>query len=69
MKLWKRYKDGVIKVVGSLIKSKKSSGVIVDCSTVDPALVRKLHAVGLASGVGVFDAPVSGGTAGASSQE
>ncbi|MBI1390927.1 MAG: NAD-binding protein [bacterium] len=43
----------------------RSGGIIVDCTTSSPALAREMHAKLKEKGVGVLDAPVSGGPEGA----
>jgi 2-hydroxy-3-oxopropionate reductase len=50
--------DGVIENAGP-------NSIIIDMSTTDPALARRLYAEAQAVGVGALDAPVSGGQQGA----
>jgi 3-hydroxyisobutyrate dehydrogenase-like beta-hydroxyacid dehydrogenase len=45
----------------------KRGDIYIDMSTNSPTTVREVHAAGAKAGVGVLDAPVSGGTAGAES--
>lgn len=49
---------------GALAKMAEGS-MAIDSSTIDPADARRLHAEGTARGIGVLDAPVSGGVMGA----
>lgn len=48
-----------------LIPAARDGQILVDCSTVGPALSRQLHAAAAERGAGFLDAPVSGGPAGA----
>ena len=50
---------------GGLLKSAKEGSLIVDMSTSSPALARQLHRTAEDRGVGMLDAPVSGGDVGA----
>jgi L-serine 3-dehydrogenase (NAD+) len=42
-----------------------AGSLILECSTIAPESARKVHQAALARGLGMLDAPVSGGTAGA----
>ena len=42
-----------------------SGGIIVDCSTSSPSLAKEMHEKLKAKGIGILDAPVSGGPEGA----
>ncbi len=59
--------DGAIlrAVAAEVIPAMARGAVLCDCSTVDVASARWLHEAGAAAGVGVLDAPVSGGVGGA----
>ena len=50
-----------------LIPAAREGQILVDCSTVGPALSRQLYAAAQERGAGFLDAPVSGGPAGAES--
>jgi 3-hydroxyisobutyrate dehydrogenase len=50
---------------GALLKSVPAKAVLVDCSTIAPASARKVGLAAKAAGFEMIDAPVSGGTAGA----
>ena len=50
---------------GGLLNSAKEGSLIVDMSTSSPALARQLHRTAEDRGVGMLDAPVSGGDVGA----
>ena len=50
---------------GGLLNSAKGGSLIVDMSTSSPALARQLHRTAEDRGVGMLDAPVSGGDVGA----
>lgn len=50
---------------GGLIERLTPGTLVIDMSTIAPAVSRSLHARGTARGVAVLDAPVSGGEAGA----
>ncbi|MGC9329684.1 MAG: NAD(P)-dependent oxidoreductase [Candidatus Hinthialibacter sp.] len=43
----------------------KSGGIIIDCSTSSPKLAQEMHATLKERGIGILDAPVSGGPEGA----
>ncbi|MGA1269738.1 MAG: 3-hydroxyisobutyrate dehydrogenase [Gemmobacter sp.] len=59
--------DGAIlrAVTAEVIPAMAPGAVLCDCSTVDVASARWLHEAGAAAGLGVLDAPVSGGVGGA----
>ena len=57
--------EGVIVGEGGLLETAKRGSLIVDMSTSSPALARELARKGRSRGVGVLDAPVSGGDVGA----
>ena len=59
--------DGAIlrAVAAEVIPAMARGAVLCDCSTVDVASARWLHEAGAAAGLGVLDAPVSGGVGGA----
>jgi 3-hydroxyisobutyrate dehydrogenase len=48
-----------------VLASCREDALLVDCSTIDPATAREVAAAARARGVGMLDAPVSGGTGGA----
>jgi len=50
---------------GGLLAAMRADALIIDCSTIAADTSRKLAAEGAKRGVGVIDAPVSGGTGGA----
>jgi 3-hydroxyisobutyrate dehydrogenase len=50
---------------GGVIDGIAAGGVVVDCSTVSPAATAEMAAVLVERGVGMVDAPVSGGSEGA----
>ncbi|GAB3250653.1 HIBADH family dehydrogenase [Chitinimonas naiadis] len=51
---------------GRLINAIKPGALVLECSTIAPATARKVHAAAKARDIAMLDAPVSGGTAGAS---
>jgi len=59
--------DGAIlrRVAAEVIPAMAPGAVLCDCSTVDVESARWLHEAGAAAGLGVLDAPVSGGVGGA----
>ncbi len=57
----------VTEVVGAMLEELHAGQVVVDCSTIDPAVSRVEHDRVTATGAGFLDAPISGGTAGAES--
>src|SRR5690606_8077979 len=57
--------EAVYTAEDGLIPSGRPGLLLVDCSTVDPGLNRRLHEAAAARGIAFVDAPVSGGTAGA----
>jgi 3-hydroxyisobutyrate dehydrogenase len=50
---------------GSILESCPGGALLVDCSTIAPAVARDVAGQARARGLGMLDAPVSGGTAGA----
>ncbi len=50
---------------GGLLEAAREGSLIVDMSTSSPSLARELHRAAKEKGVGVLDAPVSGGDVGA----
>jgi len=50
---------------GGLLKTAREGSLIVDMSTSSPSLARRLHSTAKDGGVGMLDAPVSGGDVGA----
>ena len=57
----------VLAVWSQLIGSVKPGTLLIDCSTIDVESARKVHAVATEAGCSSLDAPVSGGTGGATS--
>jgi 3-hydroxyisobutyrate dehydrogenase len=55
----------VISVVDAILPALGSGKVVVDCSTIDPAVERAQHERVSATGARYLEAPVSGGSAGA----
>lgn len=51
--------------LNGLLEGLRSGGIIVDTSTIDPSIARKIWLKAKERGVGAVDAPVSGGTVGA----
>ena len=56
----------VLSVWTDILPSVKESALLIDCSTIDVESARKAHALAEAHGCPALDAPVSGGTGGAS---
>ena len=56
----------VLSVWQELVATVPSGTLLIDCSTIDMASARKAHALAEAHGCPALDAPVSGGTGGAS---
>lgn len=56
----------VLSVWGELITSAKAGTLLIDCSTIDVASARKAHELAAGANCLSLDAPVSGGTGGAS---
>jgi 3-hydroxyisobutyrate dehydrogenase len=56
----------VVQVVGDLLPALQAGTIVVDCSTIDPDVERAQHERVAAAGGRYLEAPVSGGTAGAS---
>lgn len=57
--------EQVVLGAGGVLAHAAPGAVVLDCSTSDPELARRMAADGVARGVAVLDAPVSGGPAGA----
>ena len=57
--------EQVVAREGGLLEGTREGSLIIDMSTSSPALARDLHRTARAKGVGVLDAPVSGGDVGA----
>ncbi len=55
----------VDEVVGAMLGSLRPGALVVDCSTIDPAVERRQHQRVADAGGRYLDAPLSGGTAGA----
>jgi 3-hydroxyisobutyrate dehydrogenase len=55
----------VAEVVAAMLPALGPGKVVVDCSTIDPEVERRQHALVTATGAGFLEAPLSGGTAGA----
>jgi 3-hydroxyisobutyrate dehydrogenase len=55
----------VVQVVGDLLPSLRPGAIVVDCSTIDPEIERAQHERVADAGGRYLEAPVSGGTAGA----
>ncbi len=55
----------VVLVVQAMLDALGPGKIVVDCSTIDPAVERAQHELVTATGARYLDAPVSGGTAGA----
>lgn len=55
----------VEKVVGNMLPELRPGKTVVDCSTIDPDVERRMHALVSETGAAYLDAPVSGGSAGA----
>ena len=53
--------DGILNV----LKSQKKAALLIDASTIDPAVARKVGELAAAAGSRFLDAPVSGGVGGA----
>ena len=56
----------VLAVWGELIEVVRQGTLMIDCSTIDVDSARNAHALAMAAGCPSLDAPVSGGTTGAS---
>ncbi len=57
--------ESVILGDDGVLNAAKSGAVVVDMTTSEPALAKRIHAAAAAKGVGSLDAPVSGGDTGA----
>jgi 3-hydroxyisobutyrate dehydrogenase/2-hydroxy-3-oxopropionate reductase len=51
--------------LGGLLEGARASSILIDCSTVSPALSRRLYQAAAERGLSFLDAPVSGGPEGA----
>lgn len=56
----------VLSVWGALVKAAAAGTLLIDCSTIDVESARKAHELAAGAGCLSLDAPVSGGTGGAS---
>ena len=61
--------EGVILGDDGVLSSAREGAVVVDMTTSEPALARRIHQAAKAQGVGSLDAPVSGGDVGARSAQ
>lgn len=61
--------EAVVRGPGGLLEGARPGSILIDLSTNAPALARDLHAACAASGVGMLDAPVSGGPTGAAARK
>ena len=50
---------------GGVLATCRPDALLVDCSTIDPGTAREVAAAARSKGIGMLDAPVSGGTGGA----
>jgi len=57
--------EAVIKGPGGLVETAKSGSIVVDCTTSDPTSTRRLAPELAARGIGLVDAPMTRGVAGA----
>jgi 2-hydroxy-3-oxopropionate reductase len=57
--------EGIVAGEGGLLEGAREGSVIIDMSTSSPTLARELHRAAKGRGVGMLDAPVSGGDVGA----
>jgi 3-hydroxyisobutyrate dehydrogenase len=60
-----RHVEGLYLGDGGLLAKIPSGALVIDCSTIAPAVARKVAEAAAARGLPMIDAPVSGGTAGA----
>ncbi|MBC9249916.1 3-hydroxyisobutyrate dehydrogenase [Pseudomonas alcaligenes] len=60
-----RHVEGLYLGDGGLLAQIVPGSLVLECSTIAPDAARKVHAAAAARGIGMLDAPVSGGTAGA----
>lgn len=58
--------DICLRTYGIFAKAKKNA-LYIDCSSIDISVTRQLHTAAKTAGIGMVDAPVSGGVAGAES--
>ncbi|HSC83372.1 MAG TPA: 3-hydroxyisobutyrate dehydrogenase [Pseudomonas sp.] len=60
-----RHVEGLYLGDGGLLAQIVPGSLVLECSTIAPDSARKVHTAAAARGIGMLDAPVSGGTAGA----
>ncbi|MCD7096893.1 3-hydroxyisobutyrate dehydrogenase [Stenotrophomonas sp. MMGLT7] len=60
-----RHVEGLYLGEGGLLAKIPADALVIDCSTIAPAAARKVAAAAAQRGLAMLDAPVSGGTAGA----
>lgn len=60
-----RHVEGLYLGDSGLLTQITPGSLVLECSTIAPDAARKVHAAAAARGIGLLDAPVSGGTAGA----
>jgi 3-hydroxyisobutyrate dehydrogenase len=60
-----KHVDEVYNGANGVLSAGKKGAICIDCSTIDVATARAVHAKAKAAGFGWIDAPVSGGTTGA----
>ncbi len=60
-----RHVEGLYLGDGGLLTQIAPGSLVLECSTIAPDSARKVHTAAAARGIGMLDAPVSGGTAGA----
>jgi 3-hydroxyisobutyrate dehydrogenase len=60
-----RHVEGLYLGEGGLLEHIPTGALVIDCSTIAPAVARKVAEAASARGLAMLDAPVSGGTAGA----
>lgn len=60
-----RHVEGLYLGDSGLLAQIVPGSLVLECSTIAPDAARKVHAAAAARGIGLLDAPVSGGTAGA----
>jgi 3-hydroxyisobutyrate dehydrogenase len=57
--------EHVLSVWNDIVPRARQGTLFIDCSTIDVASARKVHALAAARGIATLDAPVSGGVGGA----
>lgn len=60
-----RHVEGLYLGENGILAAIADGALVIDCSTIAPAMARKVEAVAAKRGLAMLDAPVSGGTAGA----